>query len=142
MILGKYETPSDIPPVVFCFPQGKQKTPSAIHNSNQSKIWIALGVFYFPWGKQKTPGGISSGAFYFPRIIKTPNNRIFISLWVINENTGNEYCLNIQKIPLTGPPWPFWASFLGQFLAKNILKGLESQIRPLFHKVLDTERES
>ena len=63
---------------------GKQKTPGAIHNLNQSTIWIALGVFCFPWGKQKTPGGISPGVFCFPRIIKTPNNRIFISVWVIN----------------------------------------------------------
>ena len=31
MILGKQKTPGDIPPGVFCFPQGKQKTPSAIH---------------------------------------------------------------------------------------------------------------
>ena len=30
--------PGDIPSGVFCFSQGKQKTPSAIHNSNQSKI--------------------------------------------------------------------------------------------------------
>ena len=58
VILGKQKTPGDIPPGVFCFPQGKQKTPSAVQNLNQSKIWIALGVFYFP------------------RIIKTPDNRI------------------------------------------------------------------
>ena len=38
MILGKQKTPGDIPPGVFCFPQGKQKTPSAIHNLNQSII--------------------------------------------------------------------------------------------------------
>ena len=61
LILGKQKTPGDIPPGVFCFPQGKQKTPGAIHNLNQSIIWIAPGVFCFP------------------RIIKTPNNRIFIS---------------------------------------------------------------
>ena len=29
---GKQKTPSDIPPGVFCFPWGKQKTPGAIHN--------------------------------------------------------------------------------------------------------------
>ena len=71
MILGKQKTPGDIPPGVFCFPQGKQKTPGAIHNLNQSKIWIALGVFYFP------------------SIIMKTNNRIIISSWVINENTEN-----------------------------------------------------
>ena len=71
MILGKQKTPGDIPPGVFCFPQGKQKTPGAIHNLNQSIIYRALGVFCFP------------------RIIKTPNNRIFIFSWVINENTEN-----------------------------------------------------
>ena len=38
MILGKQKTPGDIPPGVFCFPQGKQKPPSAIHNLNQSII--------------------------------------------------------------------------------------------------------
>ena len=31
----------------------------------------------------------STRSFYFPRIIKTPNNRIFISSWFINENTAN-----------------------------------------------------
>ena len=46
----------------------KQKTPGAIHNLNQSIIWISLGVFCFPWGKQKTPGGVSPGVFCFPRI--------------------------------------------------------------------------
>ena len=58
MILGKEKTLGDIPPGVFCFPEEKQKTPS----------------------------GILTGVFYFPRIIKTPNNKIFISLLVINEN--------------------------------------------------------
>ena len=43
-----------------------------------------------PWGKKKTPSCISPGAFYFPRIIKTPNNKILISLLAINENTENE----------------------------------------------------
>jgi len=41
-------------------------------------------------GEQETPGGISPGVFYFPRIIKTLNRKIFISSWVINENTENE----------------------------------------------------
>ena len=50
---------------------GKQKIPGAIHNSNQNEIWIALGVFYFP------------------RIIKIPNNWKFISSWVNNENIKN-----------------------------------------------------
>ena len=68
MILGKQKTPGDIPPGVFCFPQGKQKTPSAIHIILWFKLWIAPGVFCFPWGKQKTPSGISPGVFCFPRI--------------------------------------------------------------------------
>ena len=51
---------------------GKRKTPGAIHGLNQSKLWIAPGVFYFP------------------RIIKTPNNKILISLLAINENTEKE----------------------------------------------------
>ena len=42
---------------------GKQKTPSAIHNLSQNKIWIASGDFCFPWGKQKTLGGI------IPRVV-------------------------------------------------------------------------
>ena len=48
MILGKQKTPGDIPPGVFCFPQGKQKTPSAIHIILWFKLWIAPGVFCFP----------------------------------------------------------------------------------------------
>ena len=61
MTLGKQKTPGGIPCGVFCFPQGKQKAPHG----------VPLGVFCFPW------------------TIRTPNNRIFISSWVINENTGN-----------------------------------------------------
>ena len=49
-------------------------------------IHTALGVFWFPRGKQKTPRVISPGVFCFPRTIKTPNNRIYISSCVINEN--------------------------------------------------------
>ena len=69
VILGKQKTPSDINLRVFYFNQGNQKIPGAIHNLNQSKIWIEPEVFYFP------------------RIIKTPNNKIFIFLLVINEIT-------------------------------------------------------
>ena len=65
VILGKQKTPSDINLRVFYFNQGNQKIPGAIHNLNQSKIWIALEVFCFPWGKQKTPGGISPGVLIF-----------------------------------------------------------------------------
>ena len=38
MILEKQNTPGDIPLGVFCFPQGKQETPVAVHNLNQCKI--------------------------------------------------------------------------------------------------------
>ena len=72
MILGKLRTPGDIPPGVFCY-------------SYFTLIWTM------------NSGGISLGVFYFPRIIKTPNNRIFISSWVINENTGNDYLLLIKR---------------------------------------------
>ena len=57
--------PGDMPPGVFCLPQGKQKSLGAIYNSYQSKIWIAPGVCYFP--------------------------RIIISSWVIYESTENVY---------------------------------------------------
>ena len=60
---------------------GKQKTPGAIHILLWFELWIAQRVFCFPWGKQKTPGGISLGVFYFPRIIKTPNNRIYYGIF-------------------------------------------------------------
>ena len=61
--MGKQKTPGDIPLGLFWFPGGKLKTPGAIHNLNQSKIWLAPGVFCFPWGKQKIPGNISPGDF-------------------------------------------------------------------------------
>ena len=48
MILGKQKIPGDISLGVFCFPQGKQKTPGAIHNLKQSEIWMAPGVYIFP----------------------------------------------------------------------------------------------
>ena len=41
--------------------------------------------------------------FYFPRIIKTPNNRIYISSWVINENTENVEFSSLDKIKREGP---------------------------------------
>ena len=56
--------------------------------------------------------------------------------------TEYEFCLKTWKITLTGPSWPFWASFLDQFFAKNVLEGLESQIRPLFHTIWGTECKS
>ena len=40
-------------------------------------------------GKQKSPGGVPSGLFCFPKLIKTLNDLIFISRWVININAGN-----------------------------------------------------
>ena len=58
---------------------GKQKTLGAIHILLWFELWIAPGIVCFPWGIQKTPSGISTGVYYFPTIIKAPNNRIFIS---------------------------------------------------------------
>ena len=59
---------------------------------------------------------------------------LFYTVW----GTEYEFCLEIQKIALTGPSWQFWASFW----AKKALGGLERQIRPLFHKVWGIECES
>ena len=85
------KTPGDIPPGVFCFPQGKQKTPSAVHIILWFKLWIAPGVFCFPWGKQKTPGGISPGVFCFPRITLKSQCTDFENCFnqVINEISEN-----------------------------------------------------
>ena len=66
MNLGKWKSPGDILPGIFCFPQGKQKTPGANHILLWFKLWIAPGVFSFPPGNQKSPSGISPGVFCFP----------------------------------------------------------------------------
>ena len=57
----------------------------------ESDTSMAPGAFCFPQGKQKTPYGAPPGVFCFPTVAQVSNNRIFISSWVINENTGNEY---------------------------------------------------
>ena len=82
VILGKQKTPVDIPSGVSWFPQGKQKLPGAIHNSNQIEIWITPVVFCFHWGKEKSQGGLSPGVFRFPRItLKSLCNYFKNSLW-------------------------------------------------------------
>ena len=41
--------------------------------------------------KQISPGGLPSGLFCFPKFIKTLNDLILISQWVIYINTGNSW---------------------------------------------------
>ena len=67
---------------------GKQKSPSDA---------LSLQWYYkqFEMGKQKSPSGLPLGLFWFPKIIQTINDLIFISWWVININTGNEYFLKL-----------------------------------------------
>ena len=81
--MGKQKSPHGISPGLFCFPMGKQKSPSDA---------LSLQWYYkqFEMGKQKSPGGLPLGLFCFPKIIQTINDLIFISRWVINKNTGNE----------------------------------------------------
>ena len=80
--VGKQKSLRGISPGLFCFPMGKQKSPSDA---------LSLQWYYkqFEMGKQKSPGGLPLGLFCFPKIIQTINDLIFISRWVININTGN-----------------------------------------------------
>ena len=50
--------------------------------------------------------------FCLPRIIKTPNNRIFISSWVINENTENTHFIQLFIIN-------FWTLLTFQTIFRN-----------------------
>ena len=63
---------------------GKQKSPGDA---------LSLQWYYkqFEMGKQKSPGGLPLGLFCFPKIIQTINDLIFISRWVINIKTENDY---------------------------------------------------
>ena len=67
---------------------GKQKSPS----DASSLQWYHK---QFEVGKQKSPGGLHLGLFCFPKIIQTINVLIFISLWVINMNTGTANFLKV-----------------------------------------------
>ena len=90
--MGKQKSPHGISPGLFCFPMGKQKSPSDA---------LSLQWYYkqFEMGKQKSPGGLPLGLFCFPKIIQTINDLIFISRWVININTGNELSFrNCQSV--------------------------------------------
>ena len=86
--VGKPKSLHGISPGLFCFPMGKQKSPSDA---------LSLQWYYkqFEMGKQKSPGGLPLGLFCFPKIIQTINVLIFISLWVINMNTGTANFLKV-----------------------------------------------
>ena len=74
----------------FVFPWENKKVlvMLCLHTSRRSKI---TRTFLHSHGKTKSPGGVPSGLFCFPKFIQTLNDLIFISQWVININTGNEY---------------------------------------------------
>ena len=54
-----------------------------------------LLVLFIIWIKVKYE--LEQEFFYFLRILKTPNNKTFISMWDINENIKNEHAIHSWK---------------------------------------------
>ena len=100
-----------------------------MENSSYRSFWAILGLIFGPILGQKSS-----------RRLREPNKATFPHslknlAWILLEN---------NKVWLLGSFLGIFDLILGQFMsknAKNVLGGLESQMRPFFHMVWGTEYE-
>ena len=91
--------PGKIPQWVFCFYQGKQKTPCAIHILLWFKSWITSGVFTFPGESKKLLMVYHRELFVIPELHWNLNAQIQKNVYnqVINEISKNASSKNLEN---------------------------------------------